>query len=209
MLAVWINGLVASIKLPTDIALVFDLKIDWRVLAFRLRCVAHYRGAVQSTAGPAILADLIWFRPLKTIQPSLVFGVLVCATPWWWSRSRCRWCCSFALVWWCAVSWWSSSIRPGFNPQNAIALSFDVGLQGYDETKGRAFQKQVLERAQSIAGVKASALTTTVPLTLDYSYTGIYIEGQPERGNDQSAAGDPQLHQSQLLSDNGDSAARS
>src|SRR5258707_12616765 len=31
LLAAWINDLVASIKLPTDIALVFDLRLDWRV----------------------------------------------------------------------------------------------------------------------------------------------------------------------------------
>src|SRR3989440_9833503 len=36
LLAMWINGLVASIKLPTDIALVFDLRVDWRVLIFAL-----------------------------------------------------------------------------------------------------------------------------------------------------------------------------
>src|SRR5438105_9933351 len=36
LLAAWINSLVASIKLPTDIALVFDLQLDWRVLAFAI-----------------------------------------------------------------------------------------------------------------------------------------------------------------------------
>jgi predicted permease len=69
-------------------------------------------------------------------------------------------------------------MHPGFNPENAVALSFDTGLQGYDETKGRAFQKRVIERTQSVAGVRSIALTTVVPLTLDYSYSTIYIEGQ-------------------------------
>src|SRR5262249_42921861 len=36
MLAFWIRGLVASIKLPADIALNFDLPVDWRVLVFAL-----------------------------------------------------------------------------------------------------------------------------------------------------------------------------
>jgi hypothetical protein len=44
-------------------------------------------------------------------------------------------------------------MRPGFNPENAVALSFDVGLQGYDEAKGRAFQKQVLERIRTLPGI--------------------------------------------------------
>jgi hypothetical protein len=67
-------------------------------------------------------------------------------------------------------------------------------------------QKAALFRAGAgagavIAGVKASALTTTVPLTLDYSYTGIYIEGR-ERGNDHLPLAIPN-YISQLLSDNG------
>src|SRR2546423_2997937 len=33
-LAAWINALVSSIKLPTDIALVIDLRLDWRVMLF-------------------------------------------------------------------------------------------------------------------------------------------------------------------------------
>jgi predicted permease len=73
--------------------------------------------------------------------------------------------------------------RPGFNPDHAIALSFDLGLQGYTEEKGHAFQKQLLERAAAIPGVRSVALTSTVPLTLDYSYSPIYVEGQPFTGN--------------------------
>ena len=68
--------------------------------------------------------------------------------------------------------------RPGFTPENAVALSFDLGLQGYAEEKGRAFQRQLIERTQTIPGVRSVALTSTVPLTLDYSYTSIYVEGQ-------------------------------
>jgi putative ABC transport system permease protein len=49
--------------------------------------------------------------------------------------------------------------------------------------KGRAFHRQVIERAQSVAGVRSVALTSVVPLTLDYSYTTIYVEGQPITGN--------------------------
>ena len=73
--------------------------------------------------------------------------------------------------------------RPGFNPENAVALSFDLGLQGYSEEKGLAFQKQVLERAPSVPGVRSAALVGTLPLSLDYSSTTIYVEGQPVTGS--------------------------
>jgi predicted permease len=70
-------------------------------------------------------------------------------------------------------------MRPGFNPENAVALSFDVSLQGYDEAKGRAFQKQVLERIRALPGIESAALTENIPLNLNYSSSTIYLEGQP------------------------------
>jgi predicted permease len=73
--------------------------------------------------------------------------------------------------------------RPGFNPENAVALSFDLGLQGYTEEKGREFQRQLLDRTHSVPGVRSVALTSVVPLTLDYSYSTIYIEGQSITGS--------------------------
>ncbi len=44
-------------------------------------------------------------------------------------------------------------MRPGFNPENAVMLSFDLGLQGYDEAKGRTFQQQALERVRALPQV--------------------------------------------------------
>jgi len=41
--------------------------------------------------------------------------------------------------------------RPGFTPKTPVALSFDLGLQGYTEEKGRAFQRLLIERTQSVA----------------------------------------------------------
>src|SRR5204862_2740942 len=60
---------------------------------------------------------------------------------------------------------------------------FDLGLQGYTEEKGRAFQRQLIERTQAMPGVRSAALTSVVPLTLDYSSTTIYVEGQPATGS--------------------------
>jgi predicted permease len=72
---------------------------------------------------------------------------------------------------------------PGFDPRNAVTLSVDLGLQGYDQAKGAQFYRQLVERVQAAPGVRSAALTTFVPLSLDYSSGDIYVEGQPaERG---------------------------
>ena len=177
LLAAWINSLVASIKLPTDIALVFDLHLDWRVLAFAL-AVSLATGVVFSLL-PAVQSSNPELVPALKDESSLAG----------FRRSRLRNCLVVAQV---AVSLVllvcaglvvrslqvAQKTRPGFTPENAVALSFDLGLQGYTEEKGRAFQRQLIERTQTISGMRSVALTSTVPLTLDYSYNPIYVEGQ-------------------------------
>ena len=182
LLATWINGLVASIKLPTDIALVFDLHVDWRVMSFALivslatGIIFSLLPALQSSRPdlvPALKDEVSMggFRrsrlrnTLVVIQVALSLVLLVCA----------------GLV--VRSLQVASRTRPGFNPDNAVALSFDLGLQGYTEEKGRAFHRQLLERVQALPGVRSVALTSVVPLTLDYSYTQVYVEGETVTAN--------------------------
>ncbi|MGH9871746.1 MAG: ABC transporter permease [Pyrinomonadaceae bacterium] len=182
LLAAWINKLVASIKLPTDISLVFDLHLDWRVLVFALT---------------VSLATGVFFSLLPALQcsnPELVPSLKDEASLGGFRRSRLRnslvvvqvalslvlLVCAGLVVRSLQVA---QKTRPGFTFENAVALSFDLGLQGYTEEKGRAFQRQVIERTQSVAGVRSVALTSVVPLTLDYSYTSIYVEGQATTNN--------------------------
>jgi predicted permease len=182
LLAAWINNLVTSIKLPTDIALVFDLRLDWRVLVF----------ALAVSLGTGIFFSLL--PALQSSKPDLVPALKDEASMGGFRRSRLRntlvivqvalslvlLVCAGLVVRSLQVA---QRTRPGFNPENAVALSFDLGLQGYTEEKGRAFQRQLLERTQAVAGVRSVALTSTVPLTLDYSYSTIYVEGQPVTGS--------------------------
>src|SRR5207237_4387295 len=73
-------------------------------------------------------------------------------------------------------------MRPGFNPENSVAISFDVSLQGYDEERGRTFQRQVLERAKALPQVEHTALTDYLPLGLNYNDNTVYIEGTQFKG---------------------------
>ena len=75
------------------------------------------------------------------------------------------------------------TMNPGFDPRNALTLSFDLGLQGYDKARGEQFYQQIVERVQSLPGVRSVAVTTYVPLSLNYNSGTIFVEGQPtERG---------------------------
>jgi putative ABC transport system permease protein len=181
LLAAWINALVSSMKFPADLPLVFDLRLDWRVLAFAFG-ISLATGiafgllpALQSSRPDLVPAlkdekSMAGFRrsrlrnALVVVQVALSLVLLVCA----------------GLV--VRSLQVAQRTRPGFNPENAVTLSFDLGLQGYSEEKGRAFQKQVLERAQSVPGLRSVALVSTLPLSLDYSSNTIYVEGQPASG---------------------------
>jgi len=75
------------------------------------------------------------------------------------------------------------TMNPGFDPSNALTMSFDLGLQGYDEQRGQQFYRQLTERVQALPGVKSATVSSYIPLSLNYNSRNVFIEGQPaERG---------------------------
>ena len=54
-------------------------------------------------------------------------------------------------------------MNPGFDTQNALTMSFDLGLQGYDEARGQQFYRQLTERVQSLPGVESAAVIELHP----------------------------------------------
>ncbi|MEY2562976.1 MAG: hypothetical protein QOH88_1169 [Verrucomicrobiota bacterium] len=178
LVAAAINRVVQRVDFPIDIALVFDLRIDWRVLSF--------------TLGLSVLTGMLFslIPALQSSKPELVPALKDETSMAGFRRSRLRNSLVVAQITLSLVLLISAGLivrslqeaqrmRPGFNPENAVAFSFDVGLQGYDETKGRALQKQVLERIRALPGIEAAALVDNIPLSLNYNSATIYLEGQP------------------------------
>ncbi|MEJ7710108.1 MAG: hypothetical protein WKF84_09660 [Pyrinomonadaceae bacterium] len=54
--------------------------------------------------------------------------------------------------------------EPGFALDNALMMSFDLGLAGYDDARGSVFHQQLLERVRALPGVGSAALAELVPL---------------------------------------------
>ncbi len=178
LLAVWINDLVTAIKLPMDIALAFDLHLDWRVLAFTFLLslltgiVFGLLPALQSS-NPNLVSSLKDDNVAGGFRRSRLRNALVVAQV---ALSLLLLVCAGLIV---RSLQGARSINPGFNPENAVAVSFDVGLQGYDEAKGRQFQQQVVERVAALPGVQSATLVSNLPLSINYNSTNVYIEGQP------------------------------
>jgi predicted permease len=180
-LAAVINKAVRGIRLPSDVTLLFDLRTDWRVLTF----------ALLLSIATGILFSLI--PALQSSKPQLVPALKDESSMAGFRRSRLRNFLVVAQVTLSLVLLISAGLivrslqaaqkmRPGFNPENAVAISFDVSLQGYNEERGRAFQKQVLERAKALPQVESAALTDNLPLGLNYNDSTIYIEGTEFKG---------------------------
>ncbi|HKP11036.1 MAG TPA: ABC transporter permease, partial [Blastocatellia bacterium] len=182
VLAVWIIQLVVAFKPPLDVPVNIGLYVDWRVLAFSL-LVSLITGIVFGLA-PAMQAtnpDLVPALKEATLQTGarrsrLRSGLVVAQI-------------ALSLVLLIAAGLVLRSLshlqtmNPGFEVSNGLKMSFDIGLQGYDKGRGQQFYRQLIERVESVPGVRSATLTDLFPLSVDYSSNAIFIEGQaPVRG---------------------------
>jgi predicted permease len=182
LLAVWIINTLLAFKPPIDFPLTMDVGIDWRVLGFSIG-VSFLTGVIFGLA-PA----------LQATKPSLLKSLKDNAAQGGASRTRLR---SGLVVAQMALSLvvligaglvvrtlqHLQTMNPGFDSRNALTMAFDLGLQGYDEAKGQQFYRQLTERVQALPGVQSVGITNSVPLSLNYNSSTIFVEGQPvERG---------------------------
>ncbi|HSK64791.1 MAG TPA: ABC transporter permease [Pyrinomonadaceae bacterium] len=182
LLAVWIIQLLLAFKPPIDFPLSLDVTVDWRVLLFSVS-VSLVAGAIFGLA-PA----------LQATRPGLSQALRETSAQGGASRTRLR---SVLVVAQIAISLvvlisaglvvrtllQLQTMNPGFDPRNALTMSFDLGLQGYDRQRGQQFYRQLSERVQALPGVKSATVSSYIPLSLNYNSRNIFVEGQPaERG---------------------------
>jgi predicted permease len=177
LLAGWGADLLLAIKPPLPIPVELDLHGDWRVFGF-MSGLSLLTGIVFGLT-PALAAS----RPdvagslkdetgaahtggrrgrlrgsLVVVQVALSLLLLICAGLFLRSLRN------------------ASSIDTGFDADNLLALSMDLQLQGYDETKGRNFTDQLVDRVRSLPGVVSASLTDQLPLGFG-ARRGMTIEG--------------------------------
>jgi putative ABC transport system permease protein len=180
LLAYWLVDAMVAFKPPIDIPLPIELHIDGRVLLFTL-IVSALTGlifgllpALQSTKtdlAPALKDEASlggyrssWLRNgLVVLQVSLSLLLLICAGLALRGLQRAQ------------------SLDPGFTPQNALEISFDLSIQGYDGPRAREFNLRLLERVRALRGLQYAGLTSTMPLSLNTGASPIHVEGQPEQ----------------------------
>ncbi|MGH9837916.1 MAG: ADOP family duplicated permease [Blastocatellia bacterium] len=183
LLASWLVRLAGVLKPEVDFPLTVDLRVDWRVLVFTL-LVSLVTGALFGLV-PA------WQATKPDLIPALKDeGALAGA-------GRSRWrsglvvaqiACSLVLL--AAAGLIVRSLQqvrmagPGFAVERTVTLSVDLGLQGYNEARGREFYRQLMARVEALPGVRTASYAGYLPLNLDRNGGSTYAEGQPYTRND-------------------------
>jgi predicted permease len=179
LLAYWLINLAVALKPPVDVPLFIDLHIDYRVLLFT--CLISLATGVLFGLLPALQATKVDLLPALKDEPSMG------DTP---SRSRLK---SSLIVLQVALSivllvsgglmlralQRAQALNLGFNPQQAVEVSFDLRLQGYNKGRGLEFQQRLLERVRQLPGVQSAGLVDLPPVDLHFSRDAVFIEGQP------------------------------
>jgi putative ABC transport system permease protein len=178
LVALWMIDLAAAFKPPVDFNLLIDLKPDWRVMIFTVT-VSFITGALFGLA-PALQASKVDLIPALKDEAGLGG----------YRRSRFRnglvvAQVALSLLLLIAAGLIVRSLQqtqmagPGFEVENRVTMSVDLGLQGYDEARGREFYKRLITRVESAPGVRAASYVGALPLNLDFNGSSIYVEGQP------------------------------
>ena len=73
------------------------------------------------------------------------------------------------------------NVDPGFNPNNVLTLNTSLPRSKYRTNDSAAqFYERLLDRVQTLSGVKAAGAVTMLPFTNSDEGTSFYIEGQPK-----------------------------
>jgi predicted permease len=179
LVAVWFVDALAAWRPPVDIPISTEFIIDGRVLAFTM--AAGLLATLLFGLAPAIQSARTELLPalknasftghlrrwhlreiLVTSQIALSVVLLVATVLVLRSLQQ------------------ALTINIGFNPQRAVAVGFDLGLAGYDEARGREFQRRVIEKVSALPGIQSAGFSNSIPLSLDQSHTGVQRQDRPQ-----------------------------
>ncbi len=178
LLGSWAARLLATIRLPGDLPVRFDFRLDERVLAYAVT-VAVVTGLMVGlvcafrVSGGDLNRGLRGSRIfLSSARRPGTRGFLVAA----------QLACCFVLLSLAAV--FVRSLREaeradlGFRPDGVVNFHMDVGQLGYTETQGRALFDDIEQRVRSIPGVQHVSFALTIPMGYIRVDSAVEAEGQ-------------------------------
>jgi predicted permease len=164
LVAFWSRDILVALRPPQFLPAVLEMPFDGRVLGFTI-LVSLLTGLLFGLA-PALQAsrpDLAVELKDKTTEPAgrrrvTLRGALVVAQV------------ALTLIALVGAGLFLRSlgntqrIDPGFDLRHMLVMTFDTGAQGYDQARGLEFYRRAVERAGTVAGVRAATLASVLPL---------------------------------------------
>jgi len=175
-------AIVNRVRLPIDIPLDPDLRLDSTVLLFTL-AIALLTGmlfglvpALQATR-PSLIPALKgeapaggsrsrMSRPLVVAQVALSLVLLICAGLFVRNLRE------------------AVTLDKGFNSDNLLLAAVDPGMNGYNHSRSEDFYHRLLTRLSEMPGVRAVAFAEEVVLGMSNSDTGVEIPGYTPAKNE-------------------------
>ena len=183
LLALWGRSLLWSFRPPFLQTGAIDLSLDTGVLAF--------------TAGISLLTGLLFglFPALRASNPNLVEVLKLSGrgNTLGWKNNRIRSLLvvseiALTIVALCSAGLFLRSMQNaqrselGFESKNLFAFGFDLGSQHYEDERGQQFFRDAIQRALTVPGVQAAAVSTNFPLGGSFQGT-VFREGEFENPN--------------------------
>ena len=178
LLAVWLTELFASWRPPVDIPVIPTIAVDARALAFA--ALVSLATGVLFGLGPALRSARADLAPALKSGPAIehlrrfhMRDILVSAQV---AMSVLLVVASVLVV---RSLQQALNVPLGYEPRHAAAVGMDLSLQGYDETRGRDFQRRLIEKVRALPGIESAGLVNMLPLSLNFSNSTIFVEGRP------------------------------
>ena len=187
LLANWTAPLLMNLKPPTLSFIAIEAPVDWRVLGFTF-LVSLLTGVIFGL-GPALRSSKVNVASRlrdesTTTAKSRLRNVLVVG-----EVALCMLLLIGAGL--CLRSLQNAeSIDPGFEISHRLAVSLDLRPLGYSESRGRSLYSQMLDRINTLPGVRSASLASYLPLGFTNLGVGIVIDGhEPRQGQPVPTAG--------------------
>ena len=189
VLATWATGALARFEPPMPVPVALAFPFDWRILLFTvlvsvltvvLSALAPALRATRLDGATALRGDLAAAGAARRI--GLRDGLVVVQV-------------AVSLVILAAAGLFLASLRnatqidPGFRAAGLGLMRLELGIQGYDSVRGRAFYTELERRVAALPGVEAVSLAEIVPLGLSRQRRGIEVEGYAPREGEEMEFG--------------------
>ncbi len=182
LIATWAVGLLSVLQLPVDFPLEIDLGLDRTVLAFTA-LLSVLTGVLFGLA-PAVMAvrrrrlaslgdqsrSVTQSRVRARLQSTLVIAQVALSLVLLVSAGLFLRSLGNTLA-----------VDPGFELRDGLILPVNLGFSQYDEARGRAYSRELVDRIGSLPGVRRAALAAFLPLGLNHGHHEVSIEGYERR----------------------------